>query len=627
MKSPNLTQTLEQELCNSLDIILTESEHLETIHIMKTTSVKISGNAFEGKRTKILGPKETDAKGEYIITVDSTSTGDIIVQNIDMREWNGGFISSDGGKSILLKDSLLAGGGTIIHNTDGVLNIQSDEFIGDGINVPIDPFIFATKGSVNIVSSTFKKGSFKGDRNGCIVCCGTVTQCTIDGCEFIENKFNSGSAAVSVTTPTCIQLIIKGTPSKRTKFSGLDMKNPLNGNFIKTVSSKISISYADFVDSTFTESGNAVTINEQQASEISLIWCNFTNLRTNSVGQFSTCINSMLSSENGFQFNAEYCTFSDCRYSGLSQVSGNAITIQSQSSDRSAVRTIRFTECIFTNNRGNGYGGAFVVDVGSKCTTNFISSFFNENSGTEANDIWIRSTNSQSELNISNFNTSYSDSVQSHIITINEEQESTYNLNHFPGVIFVSNKTISVTRDGSRDKPYLKIKDSFPKLNYTSKPVNMPRTIYILDEIWDESLYDVSFANSLIFKSGLNDDSMGNIIKPTWITTAAGYNTTIFYHTGYLTLESLQFNFTNVSGSIRPYDQLIWIQPTDLTINLTIISCIFNGLGVDGNSVKYLIAAQLMKRMSRSDNANFTVQVTGCTFDHCTVNNRDNAEQ
>jgi hypothetical protein len=70
---------------------------------------------------------------------------------------------------------------------------------------------------------------------------------------------------------------------------------------------------------------------------------------------------------------------------------------------------VKFLECIITNNRGNGYG-AIVVDIGSKCTINFIDSFFNENSGIEANDIWIRSTNSQSELNISNFNTSFSDS-------------------------------------------------------------------------------------------------------------------------------------------------------------------------------------------------------------------------
>ncbi|KAA6362228.1 MAG: hypothetical protein EZS28_042245, partial [Streblomastix strix] len=311
MRSPNMTYALEYSLCDSFDIILNDSEHLETIHITKSMSVKISGiSTADEKRTKISGPKETDDEMNFIITIDSTSTGDIIVQNIEMREWNGGLIRSDGGKQISLQDSLLAGGGAIIHNTVGVLNIQSDEFIGDGLNVPIDPFIFATKGSVNIYNSLFKKGSFKGERSGCIVCCGTVTQCTIDGCEFTENKFNSGSSAVSITTPTCIQLIIKGTASKRTMFSGLDAKNPISGHFIKTVSSKISISYTDFVDSTFTGSGNAITINEQQASEISLIWCNFTNLRTNSGGQLSSCIHAYLSSQNGFQFNAEYCIFS-----------------------------------------------------------------------------------------------------------------------------------------------------------------------------------------------------------------------------------------------------------------------------------------------------------------------------
>ncbi|KAA6398217.1 MAG: hypothetical protein EZS28_006254 [Streblomastix strix] len=551
MRSPNMTYALEYSLCDSFDIILNDSENLETIHITKNTSIKISGISLaDEKKTKISGLKETDGEMNFIITVDSTSNGDIIVQNIEMTEWNGGIIRSDGGKSILLQDSLLAGGGTIIHDTVGVLNIQSDEFIGDGLNVPIDPFIFATKGSVNIVSSTFKKGSFKGDRSGCIVCCGTVTQCTIDGCEFIENKFNSGSAAVSITTPTCTQLIIKGIASKRTIFSGLDVKNPISGHFIKIVSSKISISYTDFIDSTFTGKGNAITINEQQASEISLIWCNFANLRTNSVGQLSTCIHAYVSSQNGFQINAEYCVFSDCRYSGLSQVSGNAITFQSQSSDRSAVRTIRLTECIITNNKGNGYGGAIVMDVGSKCTINMVDSFFNENSGTEVNDIWIRSTNSQSELNISNFNTSYSDSVQTHIRTVNGGQESLFNLNHFPGIIFVSNKTVSGTRDGSRSKPHLKIKDSFPKLNYQTKPVNTARTIYILDEIWDESLYDVSFANPLTIKSGLGDVENGTRRKVTWISTTASYNTIIFYRTGDLTLESIQFNFSIVSGSL-----------------------------------------------------------------------------
>ncbi|KAA6367596.1 MAG: hypothetical protein EZS28_036878 [Streblomastix strix] len=246
-----------------------------------------------------------------------------------------------------------------------------------------------------------------------------------------------------------------------------------------------------------------------------------------------------------------------------------------------AVRTIRFTECIITNNRGNGYGGAIVVDVGSKCTINMVESFFNENSGTKANDIWIRSTSSQSELNISNFNTSYSDSVQSHIRTVNDQSESTFNLNHFPGIIFVSKQAVIGTRDGQRDKPHLKILDSVAKLNYTTKPVNMPRTIYILDDIWDERDYFDSINKIFTVKSGLGDDSNGNRKKPTWITTES-QPTTIRIYSGDLTLENIQFNFTLVSGSARPYNQLICMDTA--TNSLTIISCIFNGLGINGKS-------------------------------------------
>ncbi|KAA6393502.1 MAG: hypothetical protein EZS28_010974 [Streblomastix strix] len=494
-----------------------------------------------------------------------------------MREWNGGFIRCDGGKSVTLRDCLFNGGGIIIHNTDGILNIQSDEFIGDGLNVPIDPFIFATKGSVNIYNSLFKKGSFKGDRSGCIVCCGTVTQCTIESCEFIENKFNIGSAAVQIMTPNCILLMHNETSNKRTTFSGLNAKNPLTGQFIKTFSSKVSISCTDFIDSTFSGQGNAVTINEKQASEINLIWCNFTNLRTNSGDQISSCIHSILSSENGFLFNAEYCTFSDCRYNGLSQVIGNAITIQSQSSDRSAVRTIRFTECIITNNRGNGYGGAIVVDVGSKCTINVIDSYFSENYGIKANDIFIQSTNINQEINLNNFKNSHSDSIIPHIKIAKGQKESKLNLTHFEGSFYVSNKTVTGTRDGSRNKPYLLIQNSITKLNYTSKPVNIPRSIFILDNIWDETLQSLSLIQPLIIKSGLGDDQNGDRQKVTWITTSQ-INQAIYLINGDLTLDSIQFNFSIVSGSVRPINEHIWV---DGNSALTVISCIFNGLGVD----------------------------------------------
>jgi hypothetical protein len=76
-------------------------------------------------------------------------------------------------------------------------------------------------------------------------------------------------------------LIIKGSANKRTSFSGLNVTNPISGHFIKTISSKVSISYSDFIDSLFTDNGNAILIDESLASEISFTWCNFTNLKGN----------------------------------------------------------------------------------------------------------------------------------------------------------------------------------------------------------------------------------------------------------------------------------------------------------------------------------------------------------
>ncbi|KAA6402397.1 MAG: hypothetical protein EZS28_002074, partial [Streblomastix strix] len=176
----------------------------------------------------------------------------------------------------------------------------------------------------------------------------------------------------------------------------------LAGHFIKTISQKINITYTDFIDSTFTGSGNSIMIDEQQASEISFIWCNFTNLRIDDDGQISSCIHSILSSENGFQLNAEYCIFSDCTY------------------------------------------------------------------------------------------------------------------------------------NGSRDKPYQKILNSITELNYTSKPVNLQRTIYILDDIWDETLQSLSLIYPLVIKSGLIDDDNGNRKKDTWITNTSAYQI-IYYRIGDLT--------------------------------------------------------------------------------------------
>ncbi|KAA6385390.1 MAG: hypothetical protein EZS28_019082, partial [Streblomastix strix] len=169
---------------------------------------------------------ENEGEGKFAIAVESISTGDITVPNIEMGEWIGGFIRAYGGNSITLGDCLFNGGGTIIHNTAEKLEITSCEFIGDGINVTIESFVVVMKGYVNIVSSTFKKGLFKGDRNGCIVCCGTSTSCSIESCEFIENKFAVGSSAISVITETCLILTIKGSANKRTLFTGQNVKVP-----------------------------------------------------------------------------------------------------------------------------------------------------------------------------------------------------------------------------------------------------------------------------------------------------------------------------------------------------------------------------------------------------------------
>ncbi|KAA6377908.1 MAG: hypothetical protein EZS28_026564 [Streblomastix strix] len=84
---------LEQGCNDGYEITLIDSEHIETITISKTVSVQISGkNITIEKRMILSGGFEYEGEGNFTINVESTSTGDIIVQNIEMREWNGGFI-------------------------------------------------------------------------------------------------------------------------------------------------------------------------------------------------------------------------------------------------------------------------------------------------------------------------------------------------------------------------------------------------------------------------------------------------------------------------------------------------------------------------------------------------------
>jgi hypothetical protein len=57
-----------------------------------------------------------------------------------------------------------------------------------------------------------------------------------------------------------------------------------------------------------------------------------------------------------------------------------------------------------------------------------------------------------------------------------------------------------------------------------------------------------------------------------------------------------------VNGNICPFNELIWVTAKDSTnTSLTIISCIFNGLGAEGNSIYHLIGSEFIKKMILKD--------------------------
>ncbi|KAA6363036.1 MAG: hypothetical protein EZS28_041437 [Streblomastix strix] len=321
---------------------------------------------------KIAGGDETEGKDQFVITVNSSSTGNITIRNIELREWNGGFIKTDGGQ-IRLIELLLVGSGLIVHNSVGKLEVIQCQFIGDGENLFIKPFIQLTKGDVNIIDSVFKDGSFVGENNGCVVCTGVCTTCQIQGCQFIDNIIETGSAAVDVTTNNCTMLAIKDFQGEKNIFSGYHLKDPLSGNFIKSISQKVIITYSDFVNTTFSSKGNVISINDEQYIEIVIDECKFANLSSLSSSSMSTCIHTNLSSNEGFQIFIWSSLFINCKNYGSEQTLGSAVTIHSNASTKNA------------------------------------TSYFNENKGIEASDIWIKSQLTDIELNLSNFNKSYSD--------------------------------------------------------------------------------------------------------------------------------------------------------------------------------------------------------------------------
>ncbi|KAA6361636.1 MAG: hypothetical protein EZS28_042837, partial [Streblomastix strix] len=203
------------------------------------------------KRVKLSGGSESEGKELFIINVGNDVKSDIIIENIEMVQWKGGFIKSEGGNSIALQDCIFSGSGTIVHHSVVKLEIASSEFKGEEQYIDIDSFITATKGIINIINSTFRQGSFYGQDIGCIVCSDNCSQCLIEGSEFIANKPQSNSASVSITSTQCILLSIKGLQSKRTIFSGLGINDSFSGNFVKSIAAKIDISFTDFTYATF----------------------------------------------------------------------------------------------------------------------------------------------------------------------------------------------------------------------------------------------------------------------------------------------------------------------------------------------------------------------------------------
>jgi hypothetical protein len=73
-----------------------------------------------------------------------------------------------------------------------------------------------------------------------------------------------------------------------------------------------------------------------------------------------------------------------------------------------------------------------------------------------------------------------------------------------------------------------------------------PRTINILDKVWNESLTDLILKQPLTIKSGLDFDSSKMMLKPIFIAPE-NESSIIHLKCGILTLESLQFNYSEVN--------------------------------------------------------------------------------
>ncbi|KAA6394336.1 MAG: hypothetical protein EZS28_010139 [Streblomastix strix] len=215
-ENKSISEVLGNEtITNELEAFIVGLNHQEQVKINSTQG---------GNRKKIT----ITGNGLFIINVAYDVISDIIIENIEMVQWKGGFIKSEGGNSISLIYCLFNVGGAVVHNYNIKLEITLCEFKGDGQYTDIDPFIAAKEGIINIINSTFRQGSFYGQDKGCIVCRFNCQQCLIEGSEFNSSKLGSYSASVSISSSSCTLLQIKGSQLKRTIFSGLGINDSLS---------------------------------------------------------------------------------------------------------------------------------------------------------------------------------------------------------------------------------------------------------------------------------------------------------------------------------------------------------------------------------------------------------------
>ncbi|KAA6372781.1 MAG: hypothetical protein EZS28_031692, partial [Streblomastix strix] len=159
---------------NELEAFLVGLYHQEQVIINSTQGgnrkkITITGDGARiVKRVKFSGGSESEGKELFVINVAYDVKSDIIIENIEMVQWKGGFIQIEGGNSISLRYCLFNGGGTIVHNSDIKLEITLCEFQDNDQYADIDSFITATKGIINTINSTFQQGSFYGQDKGCM---------------------------------------------------------------------------------------------------------------------------------------------------------------------------------------------------------------------------------------------------------------------------------------------------------------------------------------------------------------------------------------------------------------------------------------------------------------------------